>query len=148
DLQDLMAGTIRFSEAPLKVFLCHSKLDKTAVREMWQQLLERGIQPWLDEEDLVGGEDWELAINKAVRTSHAILVFLSRKSVTTPGFAHKEIRLALDVADRQPEGAIFMIPLRLDDCQVPERLRSWQWIDLFDVSGFNKLIKALRQRAR
>jgi hypothetical protein len=148
DLQDLMAGIIRFSEAPLKVFPCHSKLDKIAVRQMWQQLLERGVHPWLDEEDLVGGEDWELAINKAIRTSHAILVFLSRKSVNTAGFAHKELRLALDVADRQPEGAIFIIPLRLDDCQVPERLRSWHWIDLFDESGFSKLIRALRQRAR
>jgi hypothetical protein len=68
-----------------KVFLCHSKLDKIAVRELWGQLLERGIQPWFDEEDLVGGENWELAIKKAVQTSHAILVFLSRKSVTTPG---------------------------------------------------------------
>ena len=148
DLHDLMSGTIRFSEAPLRVFLCHSKLDKTSVRELWHQLLERGIQPWFDEEDLVGGEDWELAIKKAVQTSHAILVFLSRKSVTTPGFVHKEIRLALDIADRQPEGAIFIIPLRLDDCQVPERLKTWQWIDQFDPSGSTRLMRALRQRAQ
>ncbi|WP_263353336.1 toll/interleukin-1 receptor domain-containing protein [Acidicapsa acidisoli] len=147
DLSDLMAGKIKYTEAPLKVFLCHSKQDKDSVRKTRLQLLERGIQPWFDEEDLIGGVDWELEIRRAVKSSHAILVFLSNKWLRTAGFAHKEIKLALDVADHQPEGSIFIIPLRLDECEVPDRLRTWQWIDIFTDDGFEKLVKALRRRA-
>lgn len=52
---------------PLRVFLCHSSNDKPAVRELYQKLrAEPWNQPWLDEEELYPGDDWDLAIEKAV----------------------------------------------------------------------------------
>jgi hypothetical protein len=158
DLHDLMTGDIRPEEqaefpahgikpATLRVFLCHSKLDKTVVRGLYGRLMKTNVRPWFDEESLTGGEDWELAIENAVRASHVILVLLSRKSVTTPGFAQKEIRLALDVADCQPEGSSAVIPVRLEDCEIPRRLQSKHWINLFEEDGFQKLMRALKQRA-
>jgi hypothetical protein len=53
----------------------------------------------------------------------------------------------LDVADEQPEGAIFLIPLRLEECQVPDRLSQWQWVNYFDERGYERLLQALRKRA-
>ena len=55
--------------------------------------------------------------------------------------------MSLDVADEQPEGTIFIIPVRLDECDVPDRLRRWHWVRLFDANGFGKLMTALEQRA-
>src|SRR5204863_9696700 len=72
----------------------------------------------------------------------------TKTAVTTRGFAPKEIKFALDVADEQPEGTIFVIPIRLDDCEVPTRLGRWQWVSIFENNGFNKLLQALRLRAR
>ena len=43
-------------------------------------------------------------------------VFLSVDSVTKEGYLQKEIRQALDVANEKPEGSIFLIPARLDNC--------------------------------
>jgi hypothetical protein len=37
----------------------------------------------------------------------------------------KEIKFALDEAEKQPEGTIFLIPLKLEECDVPERLQRW-----------------------
>jgi DNA polymerase sigma len=54
----------------------------------------------------VPGEDWELMIRGAVRASDVVLVCLSRASVTICGFVQKEIKLALDVANEQPEGTV------------------------------------------
>ena len=52
---------------PLKVFLCHSSNDKPAVRELYQKLrAETWIQPWLDEEELYPGQDWNMEIEKVV----------------------------------------------------------------------------------
>ena len=41
--------------AEFDVFLCHNWDDKPAVRELAQQLRERGLRPWLDERELRPG---------------------------------------------------------------------------------------------
>jgi formylglycine-generating enzyme required for sulfatase activity len=131
----------------LKVFLCHASGDKPAVRELYRRLRAAGFDPWLDEEKLLPGEDWQLEIPQAVRSSDAVVICLSRRAVTKAGYVQKEIRYALDVADEQPEGAIFLIPLRLEECEVPQRLRRWQWVDFFQEQGYERLLRALRVRA-
>ena len=132
--------------ALLRVFLCHSSGDKPAVRSLYKKLGQDNFRPWLDEEDLIPGQDWAVEIARAVRASDIVVVCLSRSSITKEGFVQKEIRQALDVADEKPEGAIFIIPLRLEDCEVPERLRRWHWVNLFDSNGYDKLFLALRRR--
>jgi len=131
----------------LKVFLCHASADKPAVRDLYRRLRSDGIAPWLAEEDLLPGQDWQLEIPKAVRSSDAVIICLSSSAITKAGFVQKEIKYALDVADEQPEGAIFLIPLRLEECEAPERLRRWQWVDLFQEPGYERLLRALRARA-
>lgn len=128
----------------LQVFLCHASDDKPAVRGLYHRLLSDGVEPWLDEESLLPGQTWENEIPKAVKNSDIVLVCLSRSSVTKAGYVQKEIKYALDVADQQPEGAIFIIPLRLEECEVPERLKRYHWADLFNENGYNKLMRALR----
>ncbi len=129
-----------------RIFLCHGKEDKQSVRELYRQLVTAGFHPWLDEEDLLPGQDWDREIKRAVRRAAAVVVCLSRTSVSRSGYVQKEIKHALDVADEQPEGVIFIIPARLDDCDVPERLQNLQWVDLFEPNGYDRLLGALRTR--
>ena len=131
----------------LRVFLCHASGDKPAVRNLYRRLRVSGFDPWLDEEDLLPGQDWQLEIPKAVRSSDAVIICLSRKAITKAGYVQKEIKYALDAADEQPEGAIFLIPLRVEECEVPERLSRWQWVDLFQETGYERILRALRARA-
>jgi hypothetical protein len=132
------------SGRPLKVFLCHGKEDKPSVRHLYHRLQAVGIKPWLDEEQILPGQDWKFEITKAVRQSDIVLVCLSRTSVGKTGFVQKEIKDALDAADERPEGMIFLIPARLEECEVPDRLRGRQWVDLFNPGGFDLLLKSLR----
>ena len=57
----------------------------------------------------------------------------------------KEISIALDAAEERPEGSIFIIPVRLEQCTVPRRLKHLQWVDLFDSDGYYRLLAALRE---
>jgi formylglycine-generating enzyme required for sulfatase activity len=132
----------------LKVFLCHASGDKPVVWELYHRLRAAGFDPWLDEEKLLPGQDWQLEIPQAVRSSDAVVICLSQMAVTKAGYVQKEIRYALDVADEQPEGAIFLIPLCLEECEVPQRLRRWQRVDLFQDPGYERLFRALRARAK
>jgi hypothetical protein len=143
------AGAQQDSECPgdFRVFLCHASEDKKAVRTLHSRLQKSGFRPWLDEEDILPGQDWNAEITKAVRATHVVLVCLSQRS-ERPGYVQKEIVRALEMADEQPEGTIFLIPVRLEDCEVPERVRRWQWVDLFEEGGYTKLEVALKLAAR
>ena len=129
-----------------RVFLCHASEDKSAVRRLYSRLRSDGYDPWLDEEDLLPGQDWQGEIAKAVKRSAIVVVCLSPASIAKTGYVQKEIRHALDVADEQPQGQIFLIPVRLVECEVPDRLQRWQWVDLFEPAGYDRLLKALAAR--
>jgi PAS domain S-box-containing protein len=132
---------------PLRVFLCYSSGDKKLIRDLYQRLCVKGIAPWFDEKDLLPGQDWDQEIAKAVRASDIVIVCLSRESINRKGYVQKEIKYALDVADEQPENTIFLIPLRLESCEIPNRLHRWHWVNLFEEDGFERLMKSLRHRS-
>jgi len=126
-----------------RVFLCHSSGDKEQVRDLYHRLTRDRVPCWLDEENLLPGQDWNLEISRALRSCRYVLACLSRASTTKAGYVQKELTRALDLAEEQPEGSIFLIPVRLEPCEVPERLRSLQWADLFKPDGYERLLKAL-----
>jgi len=110
------------------------------------------IDPWFDEEDILPGQMWEGSVTDAVHNSHAVIVFLSSIAVRTEGFFHKELKLALDAAAEKPDGTIFIIPIRLDGCDVPDRLQPYQYVDYFGDDEqkdrvYSSLIAALKIRA-
>jgi outer membrane protein assembly factor BamD (BamD/ComL family) len=131
----------------IKVFLCHASGDKPSVRELYKRLIFEGVDAWLDKEKLLPGQDWRMEIPRAVRESDVVVVCLSNKSITKEGYVQKEIKFALDIAEEKPEGTIFLIPARLEDCIVPERLSRWQWVDLYEENGFIQLLRSLKLRA-
>jgi curved DNA-binding protein CbpA len=137
----------RDSPRLLRIFLCHSSGDKATVRELSQRLKSSGLEPWLDEEKLLPGQRWRDEIPRAVRESDLVIVCLSKASVNKAGYVQREIRYALDAALEQPENSIFLIPLRLEDCEVPDSLSDWQWVDYFDERGYERLRLALDYRA-
>lgn len=130
----------------LEVFLCHARSDQAAVRELYRCLVRDGVHAWLDREKLLPGQDWELEIRKAVRAADVVIICLSRQ-FDQAGFRQKEMRLVLDAAMEKPEGEIFIIPLRLEECDMPQSLHRWQWVDLFENDGYKKLLQALQKRA-
>jgi len=132
---------------PLQVFICHSSSDKPKAYSLYQRLRQDGFDPWLDAEDLIPGQDWQIEIPKAVENSQVVLVCLSPSAITTEGYVQREIKFALDVADEKPEGTIYLIPVKLEPCEVPMRLSRWQWVDLYEEGGYERLLKALKLRA-
>jgi formylglycine-generating enzyme required for sulfatase activity len=132
---------------PLRIFLCHASQDKPAVWNLYRYLKQRGVQPWLDQADLLPGQNWEVEIPNALFASDVILVCLSKNSVNKEGYVQKEIAFALDKAQEKPEGTIFIIPVKLEECEVPRRLGMYQWVDYFRTDGKRRLLLGLSLRA-
>lgn len=132
---------------PLKVFLCHASADKPAVRKLYRYLRSKGMDPWLDAEKLLPGESWEVEIPRAIFDSDVILVCLSKNSINKEGYVQKEIVFALDKAMEKPDGTIFIVPAKLEECDVPQRLNRYQWVDLYREDGRKRLMLSLNKRA-
>lgn len=137
---------------PLKIFLCHASDDKPTVRDLYRQLCAEGwLDVWLDEEKLLPGQEWDLEIERAVEEADVVLVTLSTNSVDKEGYIQRELRFVLNIADQKPEGAIFIIPIRLNDCPAPRRLRNWQYVDYFPRDrrkwAYERILQSLKLRA-
>lgn len=134
----------------LQVFLCHASNDKPAVRGLYDALKsENWIDPWLDKMKILPGQNWRIVIEEAVEKSDVVIICLSRHSIGKEGFVQCEIRYAYDLALENPDGMIFLIPLRLEECEVPRGLRSFQWVDYFGndkENQYQNLIESLELR--
>ena len=131
----------------LKAFLCHAHSDKYAVKALNAHLIKDGVDAWLDKEKLLPGQDWKLEIRKAVSESDVVIVCLSNQ-FKYKGYRQVEVSIALEEAALQPDGEIFIIPARLEECETLESLKKYQWVDLFDKASYEKLMQSLKLRAK
>lgn len=127
-----------------QVFLTYAHGDKKAVRKLYSRLIRSGIKVWLDEKELLPGQNWKYEIRQAILRSNIVIVCLSRQFNKQGGFRHEELQIALEKAKSFPDGEIFIIPARLEPCDLPEALRQWQCVDLFEINGFRKLLNVLK----
>ncbi|MEJ2753246.1 MAG: toll/interleukin-1 receptor domain-containing protein, partial [Chloroflexota bacterium] len=72
----------------LRVFLCHASADKEEVRLLYRKLRDDGLDPWLDEVNLLPGMEWQSEIDTAVHDADVVLVLLSQHALTADGYIH------------------------------------------------------------
>jgi hypothetical protein len=133
------------SKRTLRVFLCYAHSDRETVRNLYNKIMEAGIHAWLDTEDLQPGQNWQHEIRKAILKSTVVIVCLSREFNKQHGYRHEELKLALEKKKLLDDENIFIIPVRLEQCDMPESLRSLHRVDLFEKMGYQKLIRALQK---
>lgn len=124
--------------------MIHAHSDKESVHKLYQRLVGDGLNVWLDIERLKPGQDWQNEIRNAIFKCDLVLVCLSRGFDKQQGYRHEELKLALEKANFLPDDEIFIIPVRLEKCEMPESLRHLHRVDLFKPSGYKKLVSALR----
>jgi hypothetical protein len=128
------------------IFISYAREDSEAARRLYDDLKKSGLIPWLDKESLIPGQNWKNSIKIAIKNSRFVIAILSSNSVGKRGYIQKEFKYGLDVLDEFPESQIFVIPVRLDDCEVPyEKLKDIEHVDLFPDwnKGLQSLIRAM-----
>ena len=135
----------------IQLFLAHASEDKAAVLDLYERLKAQGYQPWVDKKNLIPGQNWREEIPKAICNSQLFIACLSSRSVSKEGYVQKELRLALNTCAEKPPGSIYLIPLKLEPCDVPDicleqlsvRLRDLHWVDYWEPDGFDTLVRAI-----
>ncbi len=134
-----------------QIFIAHASEDKPKVRELYTRLKQSGLNPWLDEKDLLPGQNWRDEIPNALRKSDFFIACLSSQSISKQGYIQREFRQALNLLAERPTGTIYLIPLKLDDCEIPDlrqneygiNIRDYQSINYWEDDGYEKLIKSI-----
>jgi len=134
-----------------KIFVGYVAEDLALAERLFEDLQELGFAPWLDRRKMLPGQNWPRAIEEAIETSDFFVACFSRLSVRKKGSFQAEIRYALDCARRVPLDEIFLIPLRLDECPVPSKIRrEIQYIDLFPDwnRGLRRIVSVIEKQLR
>ena len=130
------------------IFFSYARDDQDTVKLIYKRLQNEGHNPWMDLFDILPGENWEQCIRSAIKRADFFIIFLSNHSVNRRGFLQKEIHMALDVWEGMLRSDIYLIPIRLSECLIPDELSSFQWVDFYDGSGWEKLLSAIKSGLR
>jgi len=126
------------------IFICHAKEDIQTVRSIYHRLKQENLSPWLDEINILPGQNWDIEIQRTIKKTDFALICLSSFSVQKKGYLNKEIKWALDRQSEMPEGDIFVIPVKIEPCILEHRLSDIHSVDLFEEHGFERLIQAIK----
>ncbi len=119
----------RKTPSPAKIFISYAREDLKAARKIYWKLRHRGHEPWMDDYSLTKGVDWQEEVSKAISTSEFFVAVLSKASVSKTGFVQVEVHKASEEQLKRPEGVVYFIPFKIDDCEVPKKLNKLNYID-------------------
>jgi hypothetical protein len=125
-----------------RIFISYTREDTEKVRPIREFLAALGYDVWMDIYKLPPGSNFDLEIQKEIERCDYFIAILSHHSVDHRGYVQKEVKLALDEFYKIPEGKIYLVPVRLDECEVPHSLRSLTWVDMFQPGAKLKLLEA------
>ena len=138
DIEELLCDN-----SEITIFISYAREDHAVAAQVYQFLSDYGYKPWMDKKDLIAGQTWMDEVRKAIVTSQFFVALMSEKSLGKRGYVQKEIRFALDVLGEIPPGQIYFIPVRLDECEIPDPIRRLHWIDLYESNDLKELISAI-----
>jgi hypothetical protein len=130
----------------IRPFISYAREDRDTARRIASDLRLLGCEPWIDVDNLLPGDEWKPAIHDAIGHSSHFVALISCHSVDKRGFVQRELRQALELLDEFPPGALFVIPVRLDNTTPKHiRLRQLHWVDLFAdyVAGIGRVARSL-----
>ena len=129
----------------MKIFLSHSSKDKGFVKKISKALESQGYQTWLDEDDILIGDDITHEIGNALTECDVVLVFLSRYSVQSR-WVNREWQLKF--FDQINKGHVYILPLLIEECSIPQLLRDKKYADFTKNESYETSLSLILQTLR
>src|SRR6266853_2823351 len=123
---DKSPSACQMTASARKAFISHASKDKERfVLGFATKLREKGIDAWLDRWEIKPGDSLvEKIFEEGIKNANAFLVVLSFNSISKPW-----VREELDSGVvRKIEKSCRLIPILIDDCEVPQALKHLKWV--------------------
>jgi hypothetical protein len=131
----IRAANASMSSSAAGVFICHSHQDKPFARRLAVAIAGNGFKVWLDEAEIRIGESLIGKIEAGITGATHLVAIISQDSVKSR-WCQEELRMALN---RQIQGRnIAVLPVVVDDCELPGFLQEKRYADFRDAGKFDK----------
>ena len=119
-----------------KVFVSHATEDKERfVEEFSRKLRSDGIDAWLDKWEMKPGDSLvDKIFEEGIKNANAVIIVLSKISVQKP-WVKEELNAAFV---KRLKEKTKLIPILIDDCEIPESLKSTLWIRIENLDNYTK----------
>ena len=105
-----------------KVFISYIRENIEIVDRLYQELDSRGIQVWLDRNDIDPGSRWEQAIRRAIQQGAFFIACFSKEyNAREKTYMNEELTIAIEELRQHPTDRIWFIPVKLNECEIPDR---------------------------
>lgn len=135
--QSSLVVTRRFQMNP-KVFVSHASEDKERFVTGFATRLRReaGVDAWVDQWEIYPGDSLVTKIfDEGLKDAQAVIVVVSDNSVNKPW-----VREELDASVVKKVGGLTkLIPVVIDDCEVPESLKATVWQRIEDLNRYDSV---------
>ena len=102
------------------VFLAYCRENRDEVARLRSDLIAAGETVWWDE-DIPVGQDWKYAAGQAMKDAYAVVLCLSTElGERVRSGIYPEIRNAIAILREYPPESIFILPVRLSECDIPD----------------------------
>ena len=125
------------------VYISYPSENTAQATELYREIQAAGFRAWTAAADVGPGMDWAALAKDAIARCDFVLALLSRATTDRTGYFVDEWRQALDAQAKKPRDSVFLIPVRLEDAQVPQPLRHLLCVDLHRPGGWERLLEAL-----
>jgi hypothetical protein len=105
------------------VFISYAREDLNAVREIKAGLEAAGITTWFDLDRLEAGDDYDRKIQRNIqRCSYFLPIVSAATQRRTEAYFRREWSYALDRSRNMADGAVFILPVTIDDTTAAEAI--------------------------
>ena len=134
-------------------FISYCYADKAAVDRLYNCFTARGINVWLDRNDLQPGMRWKDAIQQAIHQgAYFIACFSQESNAREQTYMHEELSLAVEKLRERPFDKVWFIPVKLNACEIPDidigggtTLRDLQYVNLYEnwETGIQRIVDVM-----
>lgn len=135
------------------VFISYCHENKDLVDRLCHTLISKGVDIWVDWDNLEPGIPWRQAIQKAIQHGDFFIACFSKEyNVRDTTFMKEELSIAIEILQQNPFDEIWFIPVKLNECQIPDikigegrTLQELQYVNLYEdwETGIQQILKAM-----
>lgn len=111
--------------APVRgaVFLSYAREDSTAATRIAEALRSAGVEVWLDQSELRGGDAWDQKIKRQIKECVLFVPMISEATQSRgEGYFRLEWKLAVDRTYLMADGVPFLMPIAIDEVSDQEAI--------------------------
>lgn len=127
---------------PVKLFICHSSLDKPFVRRLKKELNSFRFDVWVDENEIKVGDSIFTAIEEALQTSDYVLLILS-PNFNLSSWARSELEATFHLEKKHKTKRI--LPCLIKKTEIPTLISGIKYADFSKtfLNGLTELLGAI-----